>query len=157
MGGAQLFCFDRVRSIDCHAAKHSVLRCRRQHRGHRMDPVTLSLKDSENPGYDYSDPTDLDTEFRILHSDSLAWQVIKQLGLDKTLGAAPASSSSLGLTTDNQFDSDKASQMIASFKSNLAVILEPNTRIIDIHYRSPDKYLAARAVNALASAYVEQT
>jgi capsular exopolysaccharide synthesis family protein len=122
----------------------------------RMDPVTLNLKDSENPGYDYSDPTDLDTEVRILHSDSLAWQVIKQLGLDKTPGAAPASSSSLGLTTDNQFDSDKASQMIASFKSNLSVILEPNTRVIDIHYRSPDKYLAARAVNALASAYVEQ-
>lgn len=122
----------------------------------RMDPVTLNLKDSENPGYDYSDPTDLDTEVRILHSDSLAWQVIKQLNLDNQMGAAPTPSSSLGLTTDNQFDSEKTTQMIASFKSNLAVILEPNTRIIDIHYRSPDKYLAARAVNALASAYVEQ-
>jgi len=122
----------------------------------RMDPVTLNLKDSENPGYDYSDPTDLDTEVRILHSDSLAWQVIKQLNLDNQMGAAPTPSSSLGLTTDNQFDSEKTSRMIASFKSNLAVILEPNTRIIDIHYRSPDKYLAARAVNALASAYVEQ-
>ena len=122
----------------------------------RMDPITLNLKDPENSGYDYSDPTDLDTEVRILHSDSLAWQVIKQLNLDNQMGAAPTPSSSLGLTTDNQFDSEKTSQMIASFKSNLAVILEPNTRIIDIHYRSPDKYLAARAVNALASAYVEQ-
>ena len=122
----------------------------------RMDPITLNLKDPENSGYDYSDPTDLDTEVRILHSDSLAWQVIKQLNLDSPAGTSPASSSSLGLTTDNQLDSDKASQMIASFKSNLSVILEPNTRVIDIHYRSPDKYLAARAVNALASAYVEQ-
>ncbi len=122
----------------------------------RMDPITLNLKDSENSGYDYQDPTDLDTEVRILHSDSLALQVIKQLNLDNHTSATAAPSSGLGLTTDNQLDSDKTSQMIGSFKSNLAVVLEPNTRIIDIHYRSPDKYLAARVVNALASAYVEQ-
>ncbi len=122
----------------------------------RMDPITLNLKDSENSGYDYSDPTDLDTEVRILHSDSLALQVMKQLNLYKQTGAAPAPSSSLELTTDDQLDSDKTSQMISSFESNLSVILEPNTRIIDIHYRSPDKYLAARVVNALANAYVEQ-
>ncbi|MGH9529724.1 MAG: GumC family protein [Terriglobales bacterium] len=120
----------------------------------RMDPITLNLKDPENSGYDYSDPSDLDTEVRILHSDSLALQVMKQLNLYRQPGAAP--SSSLELTTDNQLDSDKTSQMIASFESNLSVILEPNTRIIDIHYRSPDKYLAARVVNALANAYVEQ-
>src|SRR5581483_5572189 len=31
-----------------------------------------------------------------------------------------------------------------------------NTRIIEIHYRSPDKNLAARVVNTLAATYVEQ-
>ncbi|MGH9512491.1 MAG: GumC family protein [Terriglobales bacterium] len=121
----------------------------------RIDPVTLNVKDPENNGYDYSDPTDLDTEVRILRSDSLALQVIRQLNLDKQIAdGAPASS--LGLTTDNRLDSDQTSEAIASFKSNLTVMLEPNTRVIDIHYRSPDKFLAPKVVNALASAYVEQ-
>jgi uncharacterized protein involved in exopolysaccharide biosynthesis len=33
--------------------------------------------------FDYYDPTDLDTEVRILRSDFLALQVISQLNLDK--------------------------------------------------------------------------
>ncbi len=119
----------------------------------RVDPAA-NLKDTGNTGYESLDPTDLDTEVRILGSDSLALQVIQQLNLDKKSGSTPQPS--LGLTTDMQPDSDQTSGMIAAFKSNLTVILEPNTRIIDIHYRSPDKYLAARVVNALASAYVEQ-
>ena len=39
---------------------------------------------------------------------------------------------------------------------NLTVSSVPGTRIIDIHYRSPDKELAARVVNTLMSTYVEQ-
>src|SRR5262249_48311994 len=44
----------------------------------KMDPVTFNLKDSSGGG-DYYDPTDLDTEVRILKSDLLALQVIRQL------------------------------------------------------------------------------
>jgi succinoglycan biosynthesis transport protein ExoP len=124
----------------------------------RVDPVTLNVKDTGSGSFEYDDPTDLDTEVRILRSDLLALQVIKQLNLDKQPpGAPPPPSSSLGLTTDAlQPDSERASGMISAFKSGLEVSLEPNTRVIDIHYRSPDKYLAARVVNALASVYVEQ-
>ena len=35
-------------------------------------------------------------------------------------------------------------------------MLEPNTRVIDIHYLSHDKELAAKVVNTLASTYIEQ-
>ena len=41
------------------------------------------LRDATNSGADYYDPTDLDTEVRILRSDLLALQVITQLKLDK--------------------------------------------------------------------------
>lgn len=122
----------------------------------RADPITLNVKDSENNGYDPSDPTDLETEVRILQGDMLALQVIKQLGLYKQPSDS-SSASPMPLTTDAvQPDSEKASQMISAFKSSLSVSLEPNTRIIDIHYRSADKYLAARIVNAIAAAYAEQ-
>jgi exopolysaccharide transport family protein len=125
----------------------------------KMDPVTFNLKDSSST-VDYYDPADLDTEVRILKSDLLALQVIRQLNLDKPLESGAGSkspSSSLELTTDAmQPDSARTSAVLAGFKGSLQVSLVPNTRIIEIRYRSPDKNLAARVVNTLANTYVEQ-
>ena len=127
----------------------------------KTDPAILNLKDSAGGGAsDYYDPTDLDTEVRILRSDLLALQVIKQLNLDKRPdfgGSAEAPATSLGLTTDVlQPDSEKTTALLAKFKGGLRVALIPNTRIIEIHYRSPDKNLAASVVNTLISTYIEQ-
>jgi succinoglycan biosynthesis transport protein ExoP len=125
----------------------------------KMDPVTFNLKDSSS-AVDYYDPADMDTEVRILKSDLLALQVIRQLNLDKepeSGGKGKSPSSSLELTTDAmQPDSAKTSAVLAGFKGSLQVSLVPNTRIIEIRYRSPDKNLAARVVNTLANTYVEQ-
>jgi succinoglycan biosynthesis transport protein ExoP len=126
----------------------------------KPDPIMQGLRDATNSGADYYDPTDLDTEVRILRSDLLALQVIKQLNLDQLPefgGTGVKRSSSLELTTDAlQPDSTKANSLLAGFKGSLRVMLEPNTRIIDIHYLSPDKQLAAKVVNTLASTYIEQ-
>jgi succinoglycan biosynthesis transport protein ExoP len=127
----------------------------------KTDPTMLNIKESSNGGADYYDPTDLDTEVRILKSDLLALQVISQLNLDKRpeFGgtAASAPSTSLGLTTDSlQPDSEKTTALLAGFKAGLRVALVPNTRIIEIHYRSADKNLAANAVNTLITTYIEQ-
>src|SRR3954465_1883285 len=123
-------------------------------------PSMQGLRDATNSGADYYDPTDLDTEVRILRSDLLALQVIKQLNLDQLPefgGTGVKPSSSLDLTTDAlQPDSTKANSLLAGFKGSLRVMLEPNTRIIDIHYLSPDKQFAAKVVNTLASTYIEQ-
>src|SRR5437879_6909120 len=119
-----------------------------------------NLREATNSGADYYDPTDLDTEVRILHSDLLALQVIKQLNLDRLPefgGHGQPASSSLELTTDAlEPDSARANALLAAFKGNLRVGLEPNTRIIDIHFRSPNKVLAGRVVNTLANTYIEQ-
>jgi succinoglycan biosynthesis transport protein ExoP len=126
----------------------------------KPDPV-LNFRDSNNAGMDYYDPTDLDTEVRILRSDLLALQVIRQLNLDQQRqfggnGKTPPPGT-LGLTTDVlQPDSPGTTEALDAFKGNLRVNLEPNTRIIDIHFRSPDKNLTARVVNTLVNTYVEQ-
>jgi len=127
----------------------------------KTDPAILNLKDSANGGgSEYYDPTDLDTEVRILKSDLLALQVIKQLNLDQHPefgGTQEPPSNSLGLTTDAlQPDSEKTTALLAAFKGGLHVSLIPNTRIIEIHYRSPDKTLAASVVNTLINTYIEQ-
>ncbi|HEX4427591.1 MAG TPA: polysaccharide biosynthesis tyrosine autokinase [Terriglobales bacterium] len=126
----------------------------------KPDPV-LNFRDSNNAGMDYYDPTDLDTEVRILRSDLLALQVIRQLNLDQQPqfggNGKPPASGTLGLTTDVlQPDSPRTTQALDAFKGALRVTLEPNTRIIDIHFRSPDKNLTARVVNTLVNTYVEQ-
>jgi succinoglycan biosynthesis transport protein ExoP len=122
----------------------------------KTDPVTFNLKDSSS-SIDYYDPTDMDTEVRILKSDLLALQVIRQLNLDKQPEGANKTASSLELLTDGmQPDSARTSAALSDFKNNLQVSLVPNTRIIEIRYRSPDKNLAARVVNTLANTYVEQ-
>jgi polysaccharide biosynthesis transport protein len=127
----------------------------------KTDPAILNLKEANGAGGgDYYDPTDLDTEVRILRSDLLAFQVISALNMDKQPelgGSGESPSNSLALTTDAlQPDSEKTTALLANFKGGLRVSLIPSTRIIEIHYRSADKNLAANVVNTLISTYIEQ-
>ena len=126
----------------------------------KTDPAWINVKDPSAGAMDYSDPADLDTEVQILQSDLLALQVIQQLGLDKRpeFGGAPnPAANTLASTSDMlQPESARTSELLSSFKSGLRVALRPNTRIIEIHYRSPNKELAASVVNTLMSTYIEQ-
>ena len=126
----------------------------------KADPAIVNFKNDGNGSADFYDPSDLDTEVSILRSDLLALQVIKQLNLEKRPefgGHGEVPSSSLELTTDElQPDSASASALLGAFKGSERISLRPNTRIIDIHYRSADKDLSARVVNALMNTYIEQ-
>jgi capsular exopolysaccharide synthesis family protein len=116
----------------------------------RPDANLVNFKDSV-PVMDYYDPSDLDTEVRILQSDLLALQVIRQLNLDHRSDSQP------NLVADPmQIDSSHISGLLGSFKSNLKVSLVPNTRIIEIQYRSTDPQQSAAVVNTLANTYIEQ-
>jgi exopolysaccharide transport family protein len=126
----------------------------------KLDPSFINFKDSASAS-DYYDPADLDTEVKILKSDLLALQVIKQLNLDRRVefggkGDMP-SPNALGITTDElQINSSRVTNLLGAFKGNLKVTLQPNTRIIEIHYTSPNKELAATIVNTLVNTYIEQ-
>jgi polysaccharide biosynthesis transport protein len=119
--------------------------------------ATLNFQNSATFSVDYFDPTELETELKILQSDLLATQVIRELNLDRRPeigGPAPAPSAELS-PDPLQSDPVRASAMVGSFKSNLKVSLSPNTRIIEVHYRSPDPQMAATVVNTLMQTYVE--
>jgi succinoglycan biosynthesis transport protein ExoP len=121
--------------------------------------ASLNFQNSATFNVDYFDPTELETELKILQSDILATQVIRELNLDRRpeiAGQAPPPSSSLDLTSDPlSTDPSRASALVGSFKGNLRVALSPNTRIIEVHYRSPDPQMAANIVNTLMQTYVE--
>ena len=123
----------------------------------KADPNLITFKDS-GPVVDYYDQADLDTEVRILQSDLMALQVIRQLNLDKRPEFGGNSDQKLpNLVADPlQTDSNRVSALLGGFRGHLRVTLIPNTRIIEIHYNSTDPQLAASAVNTLAATYVEQ-
>src|SRR5215469_4054898 len=77
---------------------------------------SLNFQNSGTLSLDYFDPTELDTEVKILQSDLLALQVIRELNLDRApeiAGQAPPPPSSLDLAPDPlQSDPAKASAMI---------------------------------------------
>src|SRR5690349_595466 len=109
----------------------------------------LQFKDSPAAEDDYT--VAMETQVRILQSDSLALSVIKKLGLDKKPAGKNAS-----VVEASQTDSTAETAMIARFKSGLRVITVPNTRVLEIRYSNPDRQLAARVVNTLVNTYIEQ-
>ncbi|MGA9471845.1 MAG: polysaccharide biosynthesis tyrosine autokinase [Terriglobales bacterium] len=123
----------------------------------KADSNLITFKDSM-PVVDYYDQSDLDTEVRILQSDLLALQVVRQLNLDKRpeFGGHPEQKQPNLVADPMQNDSSRTSALLGAFRGNLHVTLIPNTRIIEIHYNSTDPQLAANSVNTLAATYVEQ-
>ncbi len=123
----------------------------------KADPNLITFKDS-GPVVDYYDQSDLDTEVRILQSDLMALQVIRQLNLDRRpeFGGHSDQKPANLIADPLQTDSNRTSSLLGGFRGNLHVTLIPNTRIIEIHYNSTDPQLAAAAVNTLAATYVEQ-
>jgi succinoglycan biosynthesis transport protein ExoP len=123
----------------------------------KADSNLITFKDSM-PVVDYYDQSDLDTEVRILQSDLLALQVVRQLNLDKRpeFGGHPEQKQPNLVADPMQNDSSRTSALLGAFRGNLHVALIPNTRIIEIHYNSTDPQLAASTVNTLAATYVEQ-
>jgi succinoglycan biosynthesis transport protein ExoP len=125
----------------------------------KPDSGLVNFNNSPTFNLDYYDPTELETEVKILQSDLLALQVVKELGLDRRPefgGKTAALPSSLDLAADPlQADPSRTSSLLSSFRGNLKVTLAPNTKIIEVHFRSPDKELAANVVNTLMSTYTE--
>ena len=121
--------------------------------------ANLNFQNSATFSLDYFDPTELETDMKILQSDLLA-----HAGHPGTAPRPepeiPRSDPAFAL---HRSGSRPASmpippwprRQIGSFKGNLRVALVPNTRIIEVHYRSPDPQRAAIIVNTLMQTYVE--
>src|SRR5579883_3075321 len=113
----------------------------------------LGYKDINPEGAEWEDYTvALDTQLRVVQSSQLAWEVIKQLQLDKRpeFGGGQASANAAASADGRN------ATAIAIFKSNLTASLIPNTRIMQITFRSHDRQLAAETVNTLAEKFIEQ-
>ena len=115
----------------------------------------------------------LQTEASILNSDSLALQVIKELHLETTDDFYPQAKTGRGIGFPSWFlfwkkpvepmtvPLDRAPNrryvVLKIFAGHLKVEPVTGTRLIDIHYSSPDPQLAADVVNHLIAALMDYT
>jgi capsular exopolysaccharide synthesis family protein len=105
----------------------------------------------------------LETQVRILKSQTLAWTTISQLRLDQKPGFAgrrkffvfgkritPSAPANIEDTAP-----ERRNHLLDSFAHDLTVESVPRTQAVEIKFRSADPALAANVVNQLASAYLE--
>jgi len=121
--------------------------------------ANLNFQNSTTFSLDYFDPTELETELKILQSNVLALHVIRELNLDRNpdlANQAPPSPAGDLAPDPLQADPALAAGMAGSFKGNLRVALLPNTRIIEVHFRDADPDRAAAVVNTLMQTYVDE-
>jgi polysaccharide biosynthesis transport protein len=121
--------------------------------------ANLNFQNSTTFSLDYFDPTELETELKILQSDVLALHVIRELNLDRNpdmANQAPPSPAGDLAPDPLQADPALAAGMVGGFKGNLRVALLPNTRIIEVHYRAAEPERAAAVVNTLMQTYVDE-
>jgi polysaccharide biosynthesis transport protein len=98
--------------------------------------------------------TKLETQIRIVQSDTIAIAVIKQLNLlrNKEFAGKLADGSQSDFES---LDLQTRSKLLRLFHKSLDVQLIPKTQIIEIHFRSQDPTLATDIANAVASTYIE--
>lgn len=117
-------------------------------------------------------PADRDfyqTQYELLKSRSLAQRVISQLNLANDpvylemsrpspwralLGGGDDEGETLTAAEADSREDAKMSRMITGFLANLSIEPVRNSRLVRVHYDSPDPAYSQRVVNAVAEAYI---
>lgn len=98
--------------------------------------------------------TKLETQIRIVQSDTIASSVIQQLDLHHKAIFAGKMVDETGVDFQN-LDVRKRTRLLGAFHNALNVRLVPKTQIIEVHFRSKDPNLASAVANAVANTYIE--
>ena len=109
---------------------------------------------SEAPG------SDLQTQAKILQSESLLDRVVAKLDLGKKLfpddGSGRLSAWRKALELPEGKQASTREKILALVAKNLKISTEANTRLVEIRYDSTDPQLAADFVNTLTTEFVQQ-
>jgi polysaccharide biosynthesis transport protein len=123
--------------------------------------TTMSvLSDPADQSLDHT--IDMESHANALRSDTLALQVIEQLHLEARpeFKWKPSFSSSKEELAEVSLPLEDAphrrEKLLKVFHKNLTVKPVTNTRMIEVHYLSPDRQVASDVVNTLGNDYLEQ-
>ena len=97
--------------------------------------------------------SDLQTQVRVLQSDSVLFQTAQTLGLGRLMGVVDHHGAA---GTSEDFTPQQRQAMIGMIRGGLSVAILPNTRLVEIHYRNNDPKLATDIVNQLVETYSDE-
>jgi len=114
--------------------------------------------------------TFLETQYKVLQSESLSRRVVRDLSLDQlrefnpprhwwslpSPGPLHASPSPAGAGGTPAADSDAVDHALKTLKDRLDVEPVKQSRLVEVTFESQDALLSARIVNSLASNYIDQ-
>jgi polysaccharide biosynthesis transport protein len=105
----------------------------------------------------------LETQYKILQSDTLARRVIDQLHLSQVKEFNPpnggwfwGNTHAAAQTDASNVDPETEQAMLARFNDRLSVDPVRRSRLVQVSFESQDPEIAAKAVNALASNYIQE-
>jgi capsular exopolysaccharide synthesis family protein len=106
----------------------------------------------------------LETQYRILRSETLARRVIDELHLDQAKEFSPPkdrwpwekSTDAADAAQTRPTDPGAEQAVLRGFEAHLNVEPVPRSRLVQVSFESQDPQLAAKAVNALAATYVQE-
>ena len=124
----------------------------------RSNPI--NFKESNASQEDDYQQRDIDTQVKILQSDTMAELVIHRLNLDAhpDFAGTAQTQSSGGITVSESPDKEAERQegLIRKFQGSLKVQQIPDTSLVEIKYSDSNPSLAADIANAIAAAFIEQ-
>jgi polysaccharide biosynthesis transport protein len=97
----------------------------------------------------------IETQSKILTSETLALQTIRNSGLASSPDFASGNGPSEAIATGS-LANQKRPPEISAFLGSLSVKRVPNSRLMEVSFESTDPQLAARMVNAHLETYIEQ-
>ena len=120
-------------------------------------PTVQELFQLENVSDNY-----LETQYKVLQSETLARRVIDQLHLERDSEFNPpkngwfqAQAQAAAPTPDSLVDPDVEQTVLREFRDRLSVDPVRRSRLVQISFESEDPKVAAQAVNALAENYIQ--
>jgi capsular exopolysaccharide synthesis family protein len=127
-----------------------------------LDFDSNALQDVLAKASGIDDDVKLQTQVKVLETDSLAWEIIKRLRLDqrpetahRRFAIGPAVCLSSADQSPESISPECRNVLLKEFHNRLRVQSVPRTQIIEIRYRCKSRELAAQVVNTMAEAYME--
>jgi polysaccharide biosynthesis transport protein len=121
-------------------------------------PTVQELFQLENVSDNY-----LETQYKVLQSETLARRVIDQLHLERDGEFNPpkdawiqAKAHAAAPNPDSVIDPDVQQTVLKEFKDRLSIDPVRRSRLVQISFESQDPKVAAQVVNALAENYIQQ-
>ena len=126
----------------------------------QIDPSrssNLGLEDivSEKMGSDDSDSR-IQTEVKLIQSDTVAMRVIDALGLAKRPEFAGKSALGMKLTNPLEMSPSDRQRLVGALQGAMKVHILSNTQLVEVRFRSTDPKLATDVANAIAEQYMQR-